>query len=87
MGVTVLKAHDSRNETLVPADPYVEGDAVYTVAVALKTQEELDADAAREAASVRGQRTIKLAESDWTQLPDAPQPGFPWDIEWPAQPE
>lgn len=53
---------------------------------------------------VRRHRTALLAESDWTQVADAPvdqpawatyrqalrdlteQPGFPWSVEWPAQP-
>lgn len=60
---------------------------------------------AEHAKSVRDQRNIKLSESDWTQVADAPvdkqawaayrqalrditaQPGFPWDVQWPSQPD
>ena len=70
---------------------------------------EMDADAqaavdAAHAKAVRDDRTKRLADCDWTQLPDAPvdtaawagyrqalrditaQPGFPFDIQWPAPP-
>ena len=68
-------------------------------------QDAKDALDAQKAASVRSQRTQKLAESDWTQVADAPvdkdawavyrqalrdvttQTGFPWEVEWPTQPE
>ena len=68
-------------------------------------QDAKDAIDAQQAASVRSQRTQKLAESDWTQVADAPvdkaawatyrqalrdvttQAGFPWEVEWPTQPE
>ena len=60
---------------------------------------------AQQAASVRADRNRRIAECDWTQLPDSPvdkttwavyrqalrditaQTGFPWDVEWPVQPE
>ena len=60
---------------------------------------------AEQAKSVRDQRNTKLAESDWTQVADAPvdkeawatyrqalrdiskQTGFPWEVQWPTQPE
>jgi hypothetical protein len=65
MGVTVWKAHNSKTEKLVPAAPYVDGSTVYTVAVQAKTQEELDAATASEAANVRAQRDRLLASCDW----------------------
>lgn len=58
-----------------------------------------------DADAMRSYRNALLAQSDWTQLPDAPvdraawaayrqalrdvpsQAGFPWDIQWPTQPE
>lgn len=104
MGVTVWKTHDSRTEKLVPSDPYVEDEQVYTVAVEPKTQEEQDADTASKAAQVRADRTRRLSDCDWTQLADSPvdkaawanyrqslrdisdQPGFPWAVEWPHDP-
>ena len=59
----------------------------------------------QQAASIRSERSRRLAESDWTQVADSPvdkaawatyrqalrdvptQTGFPWDVNWPAQPE
>lgn len=73
--------------------------------VADMDQETKDALDAQQAALIRSQRTQKLAESDWTQVADAPvdkavwavyrqalrdvttQAGFPWEVEWPTQPE
>lgn len=65
-----------------------------------------EADKPRQAAiEVREKRNRLLAESDWTQVADAPvdkaawavyrqslrditaQAGFPWDVQWPDQPE
>ena len=103
--VTVWKAHDSRTQKLVPAEPYLENNQVYTVAVADKTQAEKDADTASQAATVRADRNKRLSGCDWTQLADSPvdkaawaayrqslrdvpsQAGFPWDVQWPDQPE
>jgi len=60
---------------------------------------------AEQATAIRNERTKKLAETDWTQLTDAPvnsaawgtyrqalrdvtaQETFPWEVEWPTQPE
>lgn len=73
--VTVWKQHDAATQRLVSADPYIEDGQVYTVQVADKTQEELDAEAQakdmKAAASVRAERNRKLADSDWTQLADS----------------
>lgn len=59
----------------------------------------------QQAASIRSERSRRLAESDWTQVEDSPvdkaawaayrqalrdvptQAGFPWDVDWPSQPE
>lgn len=78
MGVTVFKPHDRATQKLVPATPYVEGNTVYTVAVEPKTQAELDAEAAAQAAQVRAERNRKLAACDWTQLADAPVDAAAW---------
>ncbi len=66
--------------------------------------EQLAAKQTMLAEQVRADRNTRLAESDWTQLADAPgnreawiayrqalrditaQPGFPWEIDWPAPP-
>lgn len=60
---------------------------------------------AAQASAVRSDRDRRLADTDWTQVADAPvdktawatyrqalrdvpgQPGFPWDVQWPSQPE
>lgn len=80
MGVTVWKAHDSKTEKLVPAAPYVDGGTVYTVAVQAKTQEDMAADTASQAAQVRADRNRRLAASDWTQVADAPVDKAAWAI-------
>lgn len=43
-----------------------------------KTTEEIQADAQNKAEEVRTERNQKLAESDWTQLPDAPVDKTAW---------
>ena len=71
---------------------------------------DMDSDArtaldAQQAASMRAERSRRLAESDWTQVEDSPvdkaawaayrqalrdipsQSSFPWDVNWPTQPE
>lgn len=80
MGVTVFKPHDRATQKLVPAAPYVEGNTVYTVAVEPKTQAELDADAASQAAQLRTERNRRLAATDWTQLADAPVDAGAWSL-------
>lgn len=72
--------------------------------VEMNDEEKANADRAQGGA-VRGQRNSRLAQSDWTQLADAPvdkaawatyrqalrdvtaQAEFPWNIDWPIQPE
>ena len=81
MGVTVWKAHNSKTEKLVPAAPYVEGGTVYTVAVQAKTQEELDAATASEAANVRAQRDRLLASCDWMVI-KAVETSTPLSQDW-----
>ena len=46
--------------------------------VVAKTQEQLDAETAQAAQSVRSQRDSLLAASDWTQVPDAPVDQAAW---------
>lgn len=66
--VTVWKAHDSRTQKLVPAEPYLENNQVYTVSVADKTQEEKDADTLSQATSVRADRAKRLQDTDWVVI-------------------
>lgn len=76
--VNTFRPHDRRKEKLVPCAPVLEDGWVYTVAVEPKTQDELDADAVNQAASVRAQRNQLLTESDWTQLNDSPVDKAGW---------
>lgn len=63
--VNVFKEYDAATQKLVAAEPYVENGWVYTVNVASKTQEEIDADNASKAARVRAQRNKLLSDTDW----------------------
>lgn len=72
MIVSVWKQHDINTQKLSPVDPYIEDGQVFTVVVANKTQEELDAYTTSLAAQVRAQRNTLLAQSDWTQGKDIP---------------
>jgi hypothetical protein len=76
--VSVFRTHDSKTQKLIPSEPVFEDGLVYTVAVAYKTPEELQADSDLQAAKVRVQRNERLAESDWTQLADAPVDSLGW---------
>lgn len=78
MIVTSWKPHDNATQKLSPVDAYIEDGQVFTVVVADKTQEELDAQNASLAAQVRAQRNRLLAESDWTQVEDAPVDKTVW---------
>lgn len=78
IGVTIWKTHDKTTQKLVSCRPYIEDDQVFTVEVADKTEEELAADIAAEAASVREKRNSLLTASDWTQVLDAPVDKAEW---------
>lgn len=83
----------------------VDGVYVQQWEIVVLSEEEIARRHEAQAAQVRAERKQKLAETDWTQLADAPvdkqawatyrqtlrditaQPGFPWDITWPSQPE
>lgn len=63
------------------------GDPIFTIKgsiveraylVVNKTTEEIQADVQNKAEEVRTERNQKLAESDWTQLPDAPVDQQAW---------
>lgn len=69
--VTVWLAHED-NQKLIPVEPYILDDQVYTVAVEDKTADELEADKQSLAAKVRAERNRLLSDYDWTQLADAP---------------
>lgn len=66
------KPYDDATQKLVDAVPYIEGEFVYTVAVADKSQEELAEYEVILGNSIRTQRNSLLVASDWTQVADAP---------------
>lgn len=78
--VNLWLPHDSATEKLVSCDPYIQDGWAYTVKVEAKTQEELAADLEAKAASVRADRNRRLADCDWTQLPDAPVNHDAWAV-------
>lgn len=80
MTVTVFKPYDANIQKLEPADPYIEGDTVYTVQVAELTPEEIAANVASQWSKVRAQRNKLLADSDWTQVEDAPVDKAVWAV-------
>lgn len=76
--VNLWRPYDSATEKLVSCAPYIQDGWAYTVTVEPKTAEELAADLEAKAASVRADRNRRLADCDWTQLPDAPVDAAAW---------
>lgn len=76
--LTLWKSYDATTQKLTPTTPYLEDGVVYGVQVEDKTQQELDQDRESAAAKVRAQRNRLLAESDWTQVQDAPVDKTVW---------
>lgn len=70
--VTTTLPYDERTQKLVACDPVIQGNEVLIVAVASKTESDINADKALAMLRVRAQRNNKLAQCDWTQLPDSP---------------
>lgn len=68
--VTYFKLHNAATEKLVNVEPYLEGGAVYAVAVEALSEDEL---AARNGSIIAGNKNVrnaKLRDTDWTQLAD-----------------
>ena len=76
--VTYFKPYDVQAEKLVNGEPYLEGGAVYAVTVEALTEEEIAARNDSQWAKVRADRNKRLADCDWTQLPDAPVDSTVW---------
>jgi hypothetical protein len=76
--VNTFKPHDQGTHKLVSSTPYIEDGWAYTVAVEDKTAEELAAHNEAIAAKVRADRNRRLAETDWTQILDAPVDRTVW---------
>lgn len=74
MPVNLWRDHDRLTQRLVPCDPVIEGDWVYTMEVKDMTAEEVQADKNSAMDQIRSQRNQLLAQSDYTQIPDNPNP-------------
>lgn len=71
--VSQFKPYDRSTQKLVPVEPYVEGDQVYTVTVESLTAEDRQTKRKTAAANARKQRDALMATTDWTQLEDYPK--------------
>ena len=76
--VSMFRPHDRATQKLVPCDPVVENGFAYVVEVVDKTAEEIASDVASKAAQLRAARDHALANSDWTQVADAPVDKEAW---------
>jgi len=79
--VTELPApeYNSRTHRLVTQAPaLVNGTWIVTRVAVAKDQAQIDNETAQAAASVRAERDSKLANSDWTQVADAPVDQTAW---------
>ena len=76
--VSMFRDHDRATQKLVSCEPVVENGFAYVVEVVDKTEEEIAADVASKAANVRAARDRALANSDWTQVADAPVDKEAW---------
>lgn len=69
--VNAFRSYNSLTEKLVSCDPTIEGEWVYTVAVAPLTAEEVQAAKDSAMAQLRSTRNNLLAQCDWTQISDS----------------
>ena len=76
--VNAFRSYDPATQKLVPCEPVLESGWAYTVKVVNKTEEEIAADVASKAANMRAARDRALANSDWTQVADAPVDQEAW---------
>jgi len=68
--VSQFRSYDALTQKLVACAPVLEGDWVYTVAVASLTDEEIQVAKDSAMAQLRAQRNQLLTACDWTQIPD-----------------
>lgn len=68
--VSLFRPHDALTQKLVPCAPVLEGEFVYTVAVASLSAEEVQAAKDSALGQLREQRNQLLAACDWTQISD-----------------
>lgn len=76
--VTYWKPYDHASEKLASVEPYIEDGGVFAVEVQPLSQEEIAARDESQWAKVRADRNKRLADCDWTQLPDAPVDAAAW---------
>lgn len=69
MRVNVWRDHDPETQKLIACDPVIEGDWVYTVAVAQLTEEELAARAENKRLVNAQRARVELEETDWCEMP------------------
>jgi hypothetical protein len=69
--VNAFRSYNSLTEKLVSCDPTIEGEWVYTVAVAPLTAEEVQAAKDSAMAQLRSTRNNLLNQCDWTQISDS----------------
>lgn len=62
--------HDHKTHKLVPCEPYIDGEWVYTVKVEPLTAEEINSLNNSQAQKIRMERNLLLQECDWTQCAD-----------------
>lgn len=74
MQVNLFRPHDKLTEKLVSCDPVIEDFWVYTVEVQPMTTEEIQAAKNSAMAQIRSDRNKLLLQSDYTQIPDNPDP-------------
>ena len=72
--VNLFRDHDGLTQKLVPSEPVIEGDWVYTMEVKDMTADEIQADKDSAMAQIRGTRNNLLKETDGTQAVDNPNP-------------
>jgi len=75
--VSMFRPHTA-TQKLVPCSPVVENGFAYVVRVENKTAEEIASDTASKASKLRAARDKALADSDWTQVADAPVDKEAW---------
>lgn len=74
MQVNLFRPHDRLTEKLVTCEPVIEGSWVYIVEVQPMTDQEIQAAKDSAMAQIRAQRNSFLKQSDYTQIPDNPDP-------------
>jgi len=74
MQVNLWRDHNKLFEKLVPCEPTIEGNWVYTVEVQILTEDEIQFAKDSAMALIRSRRNELLQQSDYTQIPDNPNP-------------